>query len=276
MNDEARIAQHYESNGLLERLKRALPVVGAEGDSLSLKDLAPLDQFHSRGLKATIELAQLLPLNEATRVIDIGSGLGGPSRYLAHEFGCTVNGIDLSPPFVEAATYLAQRTGLSDKVTYECGDALHLPFPDASFDVAWTQHVAMNIGDRAGLYREASRVLRPGGSFAFFDVLATSETPLHYPVPWARGPESSFLVTPDRMRQLMLEQGFKEESWLDSTQSAIEWFAARERSQAQQSTPPALGLHLAMGPGFGEMTANLARNLREGRAALIQAIYRKG
>lgn len=267
--------QHYGSKGLLERLKLALSATGHVAGRLRLEDLALLDQFHSRGLDATVELAQALRIDSSTRVLDIGSGLGGPSRYLAATFGCTVHGIDLSQSFVDTASFLAKRTGLSDKVIYQCADALSLPFGADVFDLAWTQHVAMNIADRAALYRETSRVLRAGGHFAIFDIIAASDAPLHYPVPWARGPETSFLVTADQMDRRLTEQGFRPLSWIDSTQAGIAWFAERQKDRVQQSATPVLGLHLAMGPGFGEMTANLARNLREGRAALVQAIYEK-
>jgi len=278
MGDVAGIAQHYEPAGLLERLKAALSATGRDGEQLRPEDLAPLDQFHSRGLAATVELAQALQIDRATRVLDIGSGLGGPSRYLAATYGCAVRGIDLSAQFVEAATFLADRTGLSGRVTYQRADALHLPFTDDSFDLAWTQHVAMNIADRAALYRETARVLRQGGRLAIFDVVAGSGDALHFPVPWARGPEASFLVTAERMHDLLTQQGFRPVSRVDSTQAAIAWFAQRQKKRVErveQPAAPALGLPLAMGPGFGEMTANLARNLREGRAALVQAIYEK-
>ncbi|MBN3753883.1 class I SAM-dependent methyltransferase [Paraburkholderia sp. Tr-20389] len=275
MVDAAGIAQHYGPEGLLDRLTAALSTMGRDAGPLRMEELAPLDQFHSRGLAATVELARALSLDSSMRVLDIGSGLGGPSRYLAATYGCTVHGVDLSLPFVEAATFLAERTGLSGLVSYRRADALHLPFDAGEFDVAWTQHVAMNIADRVALYRETSRVLRAGGRFAIFDVVAASDTPLHFPVPWARGPEASFLVTADRMRALLVEQGFRPVSQIDTTQAALTWFSEREKARAQQTTPPALGLHLAMGPGFAEMTANLARNLREGRAALVQAIYEK-
>jgi SAM-dependent methyltransferase len=275
MTGAADFAQHYESKDLLERLKLALAGMGQEAGRLGPEVLAPLDQFHSRGLDATVELAQALKIDRSTRVLDIGSGLGGPSRYLAATYGCTVHGVDLSASFVEAAAFLAQRTGLSDKVKYQCADALSLPFDTDTFDLAWTQHVAMNIVDRAALYREAARVLRPGGHLAIFDVIAASGGPLHFPVPWANGPQTSFLMTEDQMHRALTERGFRSVSWIDTTQAGIEWFAQRQKQQVKQSAPPAFGLHLAMGPGFGEMTANLARNLREGRAELVQAIYEK-
>lgn len=275
MSHAEAIDQHYGRESLVERLKAALAAAGFDAKRPRPEDLEPLDQFHSRGLDATVELAQALQLDASTRVLDIGSGLGGPSRYLAATYGCTVQGIDLSPSFVDAANFLAQETGLTERVTYQCADALALPFGADAFDVAWTQHVAMNIADRAALYREAFRVLRAGGRFAIFDVVAASDAPLHYPVPWARGPDTSFLVTAERMRTLLIEQGFRVAAWTDSTAAGIAWFAQRQRERPQTAPAPALGLDVVMGPGFREMAANLARNLREGRAALIQAIVEK-
>ncbi|KND57490.1 SAM-dependent methyltransferase [Candidatus Burkholderia verschuerenii] len=183
-----------------------------------------------------------------------------------------MQGIDLSPSFVDAARFLAQKTGLADLVGYDCANALALPFDDEAFDIAWTQHVAMNIENRAALYAEAFRVLRPGGRFAMFDVIAASGEPLHYPVPWARDSGTSFLKTSDEMRALLEKQGFRVESWIDCTAEGIAWFAEREKERASISTMPALGLHLVMGPDFPAMGRNLTRNLREGRAALLQAI----
>ena len=275
MNDTDRIEQHYGQASLIERLQQALNADGLGEKALGVRDLAALDQFHSRGLEATVELAQALQIDRHARVLDIGSGLGGPSRYLAANYGCSVTGIDLNQPYVDAAKFLAERTGLADKVSYSCANALSLPFDADTFDLAWTQHVAMNIADRATLYSEAFRVLRPGGQLAIYDVVAASDAPLHYPVPWALTAQTSFLVTAEQMRTLLLEQKFRVTAWSDSTQAGIDWFTQREKALASRPARHALGLHVVMGPGFAEMTKNLARNLREGRAALIQAIVTK-
>ena len=270
MSHTDKVAQHYDGNGLRERLIAALHAAGLGDKPLTPADLAPLDQFHTRGLAATVELAQAIKIEPAMRVIDIGSGLGGPSRYLASSFGCHVHGIDLSQNFVDAAAYLAERTGLADKVSYHCANALALPCDDEAFDLAWTQHVAMNIADRARLYGEAHRVLRSGAHFAIYDVVAGAGE-LHFPVPWSRGPETSFLVTPESMRATLDQQGFDVISWTDRTDAGVAWFESRAQAPAQ----PPLGLHLAMGPDFPAMSANLGRNLREGRAGLVQAVLQR-
>ncbi|HEX4504231.1 MAG TPA: class I SAM-dependent methyltransferase [Alphaproteobacteria bacterium] len=271
MDETAKVTEHYERSSLVEKLRTLLAESGLGEGRLSSKDLAHLDQFHSRGLAATVELAQALPLNGTTRIIDIGSGLGGPSRYLAETYGCTVHGIDLSQSFVDAADYLSERSGLTGRVHYQRGNALALPFASGAFDVAWTQHVAMNIADRAALYGEAFRVLRSGGHFAIFDVIAASDSPLHFPVPWAHGPETSFLLTADRMRAELTAQGFRIASWTDRTDAGITWFVERQ----QEKAPPGLWQGDVMGPEFATAIGNLYRNLTEGRAALAQVICEK-
>ncbi|MHC2332873.1 class I SAM-dependent methyltransferase [Bradyrhizobium sp. USDA 4454] len=195
---------HYDRIGLRDRLVSVLAAAGYANGQIDPKDLAALDQFHSRGLEATVDLANELALDANTAVIDIGSGLGGPSRYLAHRFGCKVLGIDISASFVEAATYLASRTNLSDRVSFQLGNALSLSFPDRFFDVAWTQHVAKNIRDRERFYSEAFRVLQPGGQFAIYDVVAGSAGPLIFPVPWSASEEGSFLLSSDAIRQCLI------------------------------------------------------------------------
>src|SRR6185312_3146177 len=175
--------------------------LGPDEQQLTPRQLATLDQFHTRGLAATAELAKLADITADMTVLDVGSGVGGPARFLAATYGCQVTGIDLSEPFVDAARYLTERTGQSERVSFETANALALPFDDGHFDVVLLQHVAMNIADRARLYREIRRVLKSGGRFATFDVVLSSGEP-HYPVPWARTPATSFLLTADATREV--------------------------------------------------------------------------
>src|SRR6201997_1285970 len=165
------VRDHYRATGLTERLKTALAVFGPEASRLTPQQLAGLDQFHTRGLAATADLAKLAGITAEMSVLDVGSGVGGPARFLAATFGCRVTGIDLSEPFVDAARYLTERTGQSRQVSFETASALELPFDAGRFDVVLLQHVAMNISDRTRLYRQIRRVLKSGGMFAIFDVV---------------------------------------------------------------------------------------------------------
>lgn len=268
-----KVERHYGGDGLKERIELALIASGLSQGTLSSSELAPLDQFHSRGISATIELASRLKLDRNMVVLDVGSGLGGPSRYIAETFGCTVRGLDLSPAFTEAATYLASRAGLGERVSYQCGNALALPFGAESFDTVWTQHVAMNILDRERMYAEMNRVLKPAGHLAIYDVVAGAAGPLYFPVPWAREPDTSYVVSADSMRRTLESQGFRVISWIDQTEAAVAWFS--DRQKAQPPMQQSLGLHIVMGSDFGTLSANLARNLREGRAGLVEAVLAK-
>src|SRR5205809_5177706 len=151
------VREHYRATGLTKRLKTALIALGPEDQRLTPEQLAALDQFHTRGLAATTELAKLAGITADMTVLDVGSGVGGPARFVAATYGCRVTGVDLSEPFVDAARYLTERTGLSGKVSFQAGSALELPFDAGRFDAALLQHVAMNIEHRARLYREIRR-----------------------------------------------------------------------------------------------------------------------
>src|SRR5713101_5473782 len=218
------VRDHYRATGLTERLKAALTAFGPEDQRLTPQQLGVLDQFHTRGLAATAELAKLAGISADTSVLDVGSGVGGPARFPAATYGCRVEGVDLSEPFVDAARYLTGRTGQSGQVSFQTASALELPFDDGRFDVVLLQHVAMNISGRVRLYREIHRVLNADGRFATFDVVSIDGEP-HYPVPWARTPATSFLLTAAATREAIESAGFRTLAWRDDTEAARVWIA---------------------------------------------------
>ena len=262
------VRAHYGATGLTDRLKAALAAFGPEDTPLQPQQLAGLDQFHTRGLAATAELASLAGITAEMAVLDIGSGIGGPARFLAANYGCLVTGIDLSEPFVAAARYLTSRTGQSDHVAFESGSALELPFENGRFDVALLQHVAMNIADRAALYGEIRRVLAAVGKLATYDIVRLDGEPI-YPVPWAGTPATSFLLSAADTRAAIERAGFSALTVQDDTGPAKAW-----ASGLLAGGPPSMpNLGVVMGPGFAEVSGNLARSLLEGRLGVLTAVF---
>jgi MPBQ/MSBQ methyltransferase len=268
------LIRHYVPGDLATAVLAAIEKSGRDPRRLTLEDLAPMDEFHVRGREATLELARAADLLAGQRVLDVGSGLGGPSRCLTRTFACRVTGVDRTGEYCRVAAMLAARVGLSHLVTYLQGDALDLPFRDGAFDVVWTQHAAMNIRDKPRLYGEMSRVLRPRGVLALYDVLAGPSGPVRFPVPWGRGPATSFLVAPSELRQLLEEGGFAIERWDDTTAAALAWYASLS-GKSREPGAPALGLHVVLGPEFALMARNLRQGLGEGRVILAQVVARK-
>ena len=262
------VRDHYRATGLTERLKVALAAIGPEDQRLTPEQLGMLDQFHTRGLAATADLARLAGIVANMSVLDVGSGVGGPARFLAATYGCRVEGVDLSEPFVDAARYLTGRTGQGGRVSFRAASALDLPFDAGGFHVVLLQHVAMNIVDRPRLYRELRRVLKSGGRFATYDVVLAGGEPL-YPLPWARTPATSFLLTAAATREAIEPAGFRTLTWQDDTEAAKAWAAQLRAS----GPPPSPKLGVVMGPDFAELSANLARNLMDGRLCILTAVF---
>lgn len=272
--------RHYEQVGLLQRILAGLKILGKDLDSLTHEDLAPADEFHSAGRSATRALAELAEIPPGSRVLDVGSGLGGPARYLAANLGCDVTGIDLSPEFCAVANTLSRMTRLSDRTRYQVGDALELPFAESSFDVVWTIQMQMNIREKRRLYSGIARVLRPGGRFVCQDICAGNDEPLELPVPWASRPEQSYLADAESLRGLIRGAGLRERAWRDVTADIV---AARKAQQAKaqvsgasgSSAFPPLGMHLVLGDQAAVKMSNSARNTDAGRTVFVQGVFEK-
>ena len=272
------VQDHYAGDdtgsAMASRILAAVRAVYGPEAAITPETLAPLDHFNSRGLAATQELVALLAPQAGESLLDIGSGIGGPARWIATRYGCTVTGVDVTAAFCEAARALNVACGVADRVRIVDGTALALPFPDASFDRAYAHGVLTSIADKLGVYREACRVLKPGGRLVLFQHQAGPNGPPEFPVPWAATPAESFLATEADTHRDLTAAGFAIVSFRDATP---ENFAAQTalRRQIEVEGPPPLGMHVLIGDRLRQQRLNAYNALRDGRARMVEIVARK-
>ncbi|TMJ35477.1 MAG: methyltransferase domain-containing protein [Alphaproteobacteria bacterium] len=254
------VQAHWTRPGVLARIDAALTELGHDPQNLSPEILATLEHLHSGGLATTRRQANRIAVTEDSRVLDVGCGIGGPARYLAHTYGCRVDGIDLTPELIETGRVLTERCKLADRVVLQVGNALDLPYPDQTFDVVWCQNVAMNISDKAGLLAGAYRVLKPGGLFTSTEYSVGAGGDIIFPVPWAYDSSINFLEPADVMRARYQMAGFRILEWVNYSNVVIEHY------EKMLSSPPKLTNRLIVGDDAPERQRNSQRNLIEGRA----------
>ncbi|MDN5803565.1 MAG: class I SAM-dependent methyltransferase [Microlunatus sp.] len=215
------VAAHYGAGDLVTAIFTALEEAGVDTTHLSVGDLGALDHLHAGFASATRVVLEHLGVVEGTRLLDVGSGLGGASRMAAHEFGATVTGCDLTPEFVRAATELTSRMGLADRVDFQVESGDHLPLSDASRDSAMMIHVGMNLPDKTAVFTEVHRVLRPGGTFAVYDQMQVGPGELTFPLPWSDDARSSFVESPDQYAEHLARAGFTVLATIDRTADVV-------------------------------------------------------
>lgn len=275
MSTDLDVASHYSRGELRDRLNTALAGDGIDPDHLTTEALAPYDQFHGRGLEATVEIADQLQVEANDRILDIGSGIGGPARYFAHRFGCEVTGIDLTAEFCDLARELTRALGLSGKVKFELGNALAMPFADGRFDGAYSMNVSMNIADKAAFYREIHRVLKPGAWLMLSELAQGAGGDPDYPTPWASSARTSFLSTPEETRIGLVEAGF-DVVRLQSTLERALAFGIRSGAMVERGEkPPHRAVQLIHGEIAPQAMANVARGLAKSRLVPIEVLATK-
>lgn len=273
MSVEQAVQRHYTHGTLEQAILERLAAAGKDPARLTAADLAPGDEFHIGGRQATMEFAAEMNVAPGLHLLDIGCGIGGPSRYFASERQCRVTGIDLTPEYVAVAGALSRRVGLSDKVDYRQASALALPFPAASFDGAYMLHVGMNIADKSTLFHEVRRVLKPAAVFGVYDVMREAEGPLVFPLPWASDPATSFVVGAPAYREKLKHAGFDVVKERSRRRFAIDFFQQMQTRMAQGG-PPLYSTQIVMGPTASVKIQNLVTMLKRGLIAPIELVCR--
>jgi len=271
----ASVSAHYTHGGLTEAIRAGLTSLGKTSDAVTVDDLAPVDEFHIGGRKASEDFLDQLGLTAEKRVLDVGCGLAGAARFVASRYGCRVTGIDLTREYVETGDALCKWVGLDQHIFLYQGSALAMPFADSSFDGAYMIHVGMNIGDKEKLALEVARMLRPGALFGIYDVMRTGPGELAYPVPWATTSDLSAVAEPVGYRKALQTAGFLVIAERNRRDFALAYFAEQRAQAVAAGGPPPLGLHLLMGKTRPEIVANMIDNISKGRIAPVELIARK-
>jgi sarcosine/dimethylglycine N-methyltransferase len=265
---DIQIETQYSTGASRRAIEQALVAAGKDLGHLQPADLALLEDFHTMGRIATTQLADLVKITPGDEVLDAGSGIGGTARYIAERSRCHVATVDLTEEYCATARWLNQLAGLDDRISVRQGDVTDLPFEDASFTLMFSQHVQMNVADKALLYAEARRVLADGGTLAVWEIVAGEDREPDFPLPWADRPEYRHLTTSDRLRTTIATSGFEIEQWNDLTDQA----AAMMQTLLTLPLSP-IGLQ-AFVPDFESKAKNLTAALADGRLPAVQGVAR--
>jgi ubiquinone/menaquinone biosynthesis C-methylase UbiE len=273
---EASINKQYGRDNLGQQLLDAVKAAGKDPDHLTLDDIAGFSHFHALGAQATKDLAAMAKIKKGDKVIDLGSGLGGPAMVLAHDHGADVTAVELTQAYHDAAQLLASKVGVTG-VKFVHANALAVPEPDHSFDVVWMQHVEMNIQDKPKLFSEIVRLLKPHGRFVTHSILrGKSPNEIIYPVPWADDASRSFMSSEEEFKKMAADAGLKLVTWKDTTAEttkAVKEVVAKMSTPPAGGAPPPLGLNLLMTTTTRPKFENTLKDLEDHRLVFFMAVF---
>jgi len=275
MAQDDAIAEHYTHGALLAAIHDGLARLGKTPETVTIEDLAPIDEFHIGGRQASGDFLAQLPLDDAAHVLDVGCGLGGASRYTAARFGSRVTGVDLTAEYIETGRTLSNWVGLSGQITLRQASALDIPFQDNHFDAAYMMHVGMNIPLKAELCAEIARVLKPGGVFGIYDVMRTGDGDLTFPMPWAESAETSAVAEPEAYISALEAAGLTISATRNRRDFALEFFEKLRAAMSTSQGPPPLGLHVLMGETRAEKIKNMVGDIAAGKIAPVEMLATK-
>jgi cyclopropane fatty-acyl-phospholipid synthase-like methyltransferase len=219
----------------VDRIHNELRARGiAEDAPLSVGDLSPHDQYHYLGTEAVDHAIAALGLTRASRLLEIGSGIGGPARHVAASVGCRVTALELQPDLNAVAAELTRRCGLADRVTHQNGNILADPVEAGAYDAVMSLLCFLHIPERVRVFTAARRALKPGGKFYIEDLTKRREPS---PAQWeelAVKVQTPYLPTLEQYGEQLEEAGFVDvrledmtESWTAFTVERIAAFRAQ-------------------------------------------------
>ncbi len=275
MLQDERVRDHYSHGDLLNAIKIALEQLGKTTETVSIEELSAVDEFHIGGRLATDHLVDQLDLFSQCQVLDLGCGLGGAARYVAHQYHSYVTGVDLTPEYIETGLALTGWVKLEELVTLVQASVLSMPFESDYFDAAYTLHVGMNIEDKATFFTEVFRVLKPGAFFGIYDVMRQNEGNLTYPMPLASEPESSKLASALQYHQVLSSVGFDVLRQNNRRDFALAFFSQLREKAQQKNEPPQLSLYTLIRKNASAKFKNMIDGIVDNLIVPIELVARK-
>lgn len=275
MSNDKAVSEHYLHGDLLKAIQTAIAELGKTVDSVTIEDLAPVDEFHIGGRLATENFLGQFNFSEQDHILDVGCGLGGASRFVANKYHNQVTGIDLTSEYIETGNALCAWVKLDKHITLQQGSALSMPFKDETFDGGYMMHVGMNIEDKAQLFAEIYRVLRPGAAFGVYDIMRNKDGKLAYPVPWATESSTSRLATPGQYKRALGDAGFEVSTENNRRDFALDFFKALRAKTEANGGPAPLGLHILMKESTAVKIKNMIDNISADYIAPVEIISKK-
>ncbi|OGN96270.1 MAG: methyltransferase [Chloroflexi bacterium RBG_13_50_21] len=272
---EKAVSESYFHGNLLEAIQASIGKLGKTTESITVEDLGPVDEFHISGRSATKSFLDQLNFSKQDHILDVGCGLGCATRFVADNYGCRVTGIDLSQEYTETGKALSNWVKLDKQITLQQGSAISMPFEDETFDGGYMLHVGMNIEDKAMLFTEIYRVLRPGATFGVYDIMRQNGGELTFPYPWATDKSTNKLATPDQYKKALSDAGLEVSSENNRSEFAVEFFKQMRAKTEANGGPAPLGLHTLMKESTPIKLKNMLDSIAAGTIAPVEIIAKK-